>query len=249
MKLRLANPEYIVDLNGVDGMEYIRAEGPGLRIGALTRHRALAQSAPLRERYTVLAEAAGALGDPEVRNRGTIGGALAHADPASDWGTALLALDTTLVVQGPKGTRNVPIDQFFKGPFTTVLRPSEILREIRVGKSLPRSGSAFRKLKRKVGDFATVSVGASVWLRPDRKVARARISLGAVGPHPRRAKDAEEALVDLPANLSACEKAAALAAADAEPTDDLRGDVSYKRAMVDVYACRALDAAIQQARR
>src|SRR5438094_590876 len=140
LKLRLANPRVLVDINDLPGLAFIEERGGQLRIGALSRHRDFEQSKLIRGKYPIFSDVASVLGDPQVRNMGTIGGALAHADPASDWGTALLALEAELIARGPKGTRTIPIDRFFKDPFTTALRSAELLTEIRVPKSKSRDG-------------------------------------------------------------------------------------------------------------
>jgi len=190
LKLRLANPRVLVDINDLPGLAFIEERGGQLRIGALSRHRDFEQSKLIRGKYPIFSDVASVLGDPQVRNMGTIGGALAHADPASDWGTALLALEAELIARGPKGTRTIPIDRFFKDPFTTALRSAELLTEIRVPKSKSGDGGAYLKLKRKTGDFATIGVAVQLGLDAKRNVAGVRIGLAAVGPTPIRATGA-----------------------------------------------------------
>jgi carbon-monoxide dehydrogenase medium subunit len=246
MRLRLASPEVLVDIGRIEGLSYINEEGDVLRIGAMTRHRDLEKSRLSRERYELLADAAAVLGDPEVRNMGTIGGSLAHGDPASDWGAALLAYDTQLTATGPEGTRTISIDEFFRDTFMTALEPSEVLTEIRIPRAPPRSGGAYMKLKRKTGDFATVAAAAHVVLDEGGAVARARIGLTAVGPTPVRARRAEEFLMGRRPDASTLAQAAKLAAEDVRPSSDLRGSEEYKRAMVEVYTRRALERAVQR---
>lgn len=248
MKLRLANPAVLVDIGRIPGLGGIREDRDGLRIGATTRHREIAEAKAVRNHYALLADVPAVLGDPEVRNVGTIGGALAHADPAGDWGAALLAFDTKVVAKGPKGTRTIPIDGFFTGTFTTALKPAEVLTEIRIAKPGPRSGGAFKKLKRKTGDFATVAAAAQVQLDGRGAVSTARIGLGAVGPTSLRARRAEQHLLGKTPTAGLTAEAARLAAEDAKPTADLRGSDEFKRAMVEVYVRRALEMAFERVR-
>jgi len=249
LKLRLAEPKLLVDIGRIPGLAFIEERRDGLRIGAMTRHRDLGLSKLVRDKYTLLSDAAASLGDPQVRNLGTIGGSLAHADPASDWGTALLAFETDLVVRGQQGTRAISIDKFFKDTFTTALRPSELLIEIRIPKAERTDGGAYLKLKRKTGDFATVGVAVQLGLDDKGTVAGVRIGLAAVGPTPMRAKKAEEILVGRKAGPTAFAEAAKAAAEEARPASDLRGSAEFKRAMVEVYARRALETATKRAGR
>ncbi len=249
LKLRLADPGLLVDIGRIPGLDSIAEDGDHLTLGALARHRELERSALIQDRYPLLADVAKVLGDPEVRNLGTIGGSLAHADPAGDWGTALLAFDAQLVAAGPGGRRTIPIDEFFQDPFSTALQPSEILTEIRVPKPGPRSGGAYRKLKRKTGDFAIVSVSAQIGLDGNGTVALVRMGLGAVGSTPIRAKRAEASLAGRIPGREAFEEAGRLAASEANPSPDLHGSEAYKRAMVRILARRALETAAERAER
>ncbi len=250
MKLRLANPEILIDIGRIPGLDSIREQGNLLRIGAMARHRDLETSRITRaNRYAVLSDAARVIGDPEVRNMGTVGGSLAHADPAGDWGAALLALDAKLITKGPKGTRTIPIDDFFLDMFTSSLKPGEILTEIRIPKPGARSGGAYKKLKRKTGDFATVAAAAQVELDGKGAVAKIGIGLAAVAPTPLRARSAEDALRGKAPTQSLVAQAARAAAADCHPTGDLRGSEDFKRAMVEVFTRRALEAALERAGR
>jgi len=249
LKLRLANPRVLVDINDLPGLAFIEERGGQLRIGALSRHRDFEQSKLIRGKYPIFSDVASVLGDPQVRNMGTIGGALAHADPASDWGTALLALEAELIARGPKGTRTIPIDRFFKDPFTTALRSAELLTEIRVPKSKSGDGGAYLKLKRKTGDFATIGVAVQLGLDAKRNVAGVRIGLAAVGPTPIRATGAEKALIGRKAGPTAFADAAKLASEGGHPASDLRGSEDYKRAMIEVFTRRALETATARAGR
>lgn len=249
MKLRLAAPQLLVDIGRVPGLSAIREEGTTLHIGAMARHRELEESQIVRERYPLLADVPKGLGDPEVRNLGTIGGSLAHADPAGDWGTALLAFDAKLLAVGAKGRRTISIDAFFQDTFSTALESSEVLTEVRVPRPPPRSGGAYRKLKRKTGDFAVVSVSAQVELDAGRSIAKARIGLGAVGPTPLRARRAEASLSGKAPSPAAYAEAGRLAAEESRPSSDLHGSEAYKRAMVEILARRALETAVDRAGR
>ena len=247
MKLRLASPRVVVDLNRIPDLSGIHEEKDAVVIGAMTRHREIERSPLLREHYPLLTDAAALLADPLVRNRGTMGGSLAHADPASDWGTALLALGADLEIRGAKGNRTVAIDEFFKDSFTTVLAPHELLTRIRLSKPAPHSGSAFSKLKRKTGDFATVSAAVSLTLEGGSRAHHVRVALGGVGPSPLRAHHAEKALEGITTDSAAILHAAQLAPEDSRPTEDLRGSIAYKKAMVNVYAHRAFARALERA--
>jgi len=249
MKLRLASPEILIDIGRIPGLSSVREDGGTLRIGALTRHRTLEESELIRGRYPLLSDVAKVLGDPEVRNAGTIGGSLAHADPAGDWGAALLASDARIVAVGPKGKRMISIDEFFTDTFTTALEPAEILTEILIPKAKPQTGGAYKKLKRKTGDFATVAVGARVGLGPKGTVVDVRIAMAAVGPTPIRARRAEEFLSGQAVRAENLARAAKFAAEESRPTSDLRGSEAYKRAMVEVFARRALETAVDRAGR
>lgn len=249
LKLRLASPEILVDIGRIPGLAAIEEGTNGLRIGALARHRDFEHSKVVRERYPLLGDVPRVLGDPEVRNLGTIGGSLAHADPAGDWGTALLAFDAKLIADGPKGKRTIPADEFFQDTFSTALDPAEILTEIRIPKAGPRSGGAFKKLKRKTGDFAIVSVAAQLQLDAAGAISAVRIGLGAVGSTPIRAKRAEAALLGKKPADAVLEEAGKLAAQESHPSSDLHGSEGYKRAMVQVLTKRALLTAVERAER
>ncbi len=248
LKLRLAAPQVLVDIGRIPGLAGIREDGDSLRIGAMTRHREFDDSPLIRDGYPLLADVAKVLGDPQVRNLGTIGGSLAHADPAADWGTALLACDATLEATGPNGRRRLPADGFFLDPFTTALAPHELLTTIRIPRAAERARGAYQKLKRKTGDFATVAVAAHLALGTDDTVAAARLAIGAVGPTPSRSKRAEAYLAGKSAAKETWEEAGRLASEDVRPESDLHGSAEYKRAMVRILSRRALEAAANRAR-
>ena len=242
MKLRFAAPRALVDINRIEGLDTLSQEGGALRIGALVRHKTCERSQLLRSRYRVLGDAAPLISDPIVRNLGTVCGSLAHADPQGDWGSALLAAGAEVVVRGSGGERTVKLDEFFHGPFTTSLEPTEIVTEVRVPDPGARSGGTYLKLERKVGDFATAGVAVHVSFE-DGKVGRAGIALTGVGPTNLRASAAEQSLVGQELGDDAIRQAAELAAQAAQPHDDLRGTADYKRQVVRVFTERGLRAA------
>ena len=246
MKLRLASPAVLIDLNGVDSLSGIEEADGQLRIGAMTRHSALERSELIGSRYPLIADAAAVIADPLVRNRGTTGGSLAHADPAGDLGSVMTALGAEVVVNGPGGERTLPIDELLLGPFTTTLDEGEILTEVRVPQPAERSGGAYEKLERKVGDFATAAVAVQL-TRENGSCASIGIGLTAVGPTTIRASEAEDALRGGSLDEDALRAAAELAAAASDPAADLRGSEEYKRDMVRVLTLRALRRAIERA--
>jgi carbon-monoxide dehydrogenase medium subunit len=239
MKLRFAQPAHLVDINRIPALRGIREEGDQIVIGAMTVEAELISSELLRRRLPLLAEAARQIADPQVRNRGTIGGDIAHGDPGNDHPAIALALDASFVLEGPKGRRTVAADAFFLGTYMTALAEDEILCEIRMAPLAAGTGWAYLKLKRKTGDWATA--GAAVVLRMQAgKVAAVRIALTNVAPMAIRAVDAENALVGKPLDEAAIDAAAAHARAVCDPAEDLRGDVEYKTAMAGEMVKRAL---------
>jgi aerobic carbon-monoxide dehydrogenase medium subunit len=246
MKLRFASPTAVIDINGISELDRLEQEDGGLRIGALVRHKACERSELLRGRYGTLGDAAPMISDPIVRNLGTVGGSLAHADPQGDWGSVMLAMRAELIVRGPGGTRAIPIDEFFQGPFTTVLEPTEILTEVRIADPGTRAGGTYLKLERKVGDFATVGVAVHVSLA-NGSVGSAGIALTGVGAMNLRAEAAEQALVGRALDEEAISEAGRLAAETARPRTDVRGTEEYKRNVVRVFTERGLRKAAEVA--
>jgi carbon-monoxide dehydrogenase medium subunit len=247
LKLRLGQVGVLVDIGRVPGLEYIKEEGGVLKIGAATRESALERSELIRSKYPILLDTAAVIADPLVRNRATVGGNIAHSDPANDHPATMLALGATVVARGPKGERTIPIDKFFTGIFATALAPNEILTEIRIPVPPPRSGGAYRKLERKVGDFATAAAAVQLTLGANGEITQVGISLTAMGDTPVKATDAEVYLKGKQANRAAVTEASRLAAAATLPTADRRGAVEYKREMARVLTERALRLAIQRA--
>jgi len=239
MKLRFAQPAHLVDLNRIDALRGIREEGRTVVIGAMTVENDLIASPVLQSRVPLLCEAAKLIADPQVRSRGTIGGDIAHGDPGNDHPALAIALDATLVLVGPNGTRALPADGFFLGTYMTQMAEDEILTEIRVPAIDSGTGHAYEKLKRKTGDWATAGA-AVVMCMKGGLVDNVRIALTNVGPTALRAKDAENALLGKPFTDSAIDAAVAAARAICDPQDDLRGDVAYKTAMAGEMVRRAL---------
>jgi len=249
LKLRFAAPAALIDINRVPGLGGIEESNGHLSVGALARHNELAGSSMLAERYPAMAAAAPQIADPIVRNLGTIGGSLAHADPAGDWGSVMLALDAEVVVRGPSGERTIDIDDFLVDIFTTSLASDEIVTGVRVPKPKPQGafGGAYLKLERKVGDFATV--GAAIHLElNDGSISRAGIGLTAVGSRNVKAAEAEQALQGAEPGDELFAEAGRLASAATEPISDVRGSADYKRAVVETFVKRGLARAVEGAR-
>jgi carbon-monoxide dehydrogenase medium subunit len=242
LKLRFAVPSVLIDINRIDGLEYARNDNGYLAIGAMTRQATLATDPAVRERAPAVASAAPQVADPIVRNWGTLGGSLVHADPAGDMGAVMLATRANLAALSTRGERLIPAREFFQGPFTTALEPDELLVEIRIPRSSGRAFGAYLKLERKVGDFATVAIAVALDLDGDT-VRQAGIGLTAVGPNNLAATAAEEALVGRSLDDSVIRDAARLAAEAAEPRSDIRGSAEYKRDVVRVFVQRALQRA------
>jgi carbon-monoxide dehydrogenase medium subunit len=247
MKLRLARPAVLVDLANVPGLSGIEEDGSGLRIGAMTRNAALVDSDLLRERYPAMATAAPLISDPIIRNLGTIGGSLAHADPAGDWGSVALALGAEVVARSAAGERTIPVSELFTGAFETVLEPTELITEVRVPRPPAAAGGTYLKLERKVGDYATVAAAVQLEMA-NGAISRAGIALTAVGATNLRATAAEEALAGAAPGDEAFDEAARLAAEIADPYDDVRGSAEYKREVARVFVRRGLAQALEIAR-
>ncbi len=247
MKLRLTTPAYLIDINRIPGLDHLQESNGFLSIGALTREADLEGSEWVWSTCPIVCDTAKVIGDPLVRNLATIGGNLAHADPANDHPATMLALQAEIVATGPGGERTIPAAEFFTDFFTTALRPDEILTEIRIPVPPAGSGGAYVKLERKVGDFAIVGVAAQVTLNATGICERAGIGLSNVAPTPLKVYAAEALLQGQRLDQDRIEQAAGLAAAASQPEADLRGSAAYKRDMVRVLTTRALTQALQRA--
>jgi carbon-monoxide dehydrogenase medium subunit len=249
MKLRLATPPVLVDINRIPGLDYIREDQQlgQLRVGALARHIDFERSDLIRDRYPLLWDTARGIGDPLVRNRGTMAGAVAHADPAADWPAALLAARASVVASGPRGERTIPLDELYLAILTTSLAADEILTEIRVPFPTPRSGGAYEKLERKVGDYAVIGVGAQLSLDAVGNIERAGIGLCNAASTSITASQAEAYLAGKPPATDFLNHAAELTMEASDPIEDDRGPVDYKRAMVRELTRRALRRALARA--
>ena len=247
LKLRLATPSLVVDIGRIAGMEGIGRDDGTLRIAARTRHVDVESARDLRGSLDVLLDAAPQISDPLIRNMGTIGGSICHADPAGDWGAVMLALDAELVAQSAGATRRIPISSFFEGPFTTTLHADEVLTEIDIPMPVGGAGGTYLKLERKVGDFATVGVAVHIELGGDRRISKAGIGLCAVGASSLKATDAENTLKGNEPSDEVIAEAGRLASRAAEPQADMRGSAEYKRDVVRVFVERGLRTAVERA--
>jgi carbon-monoxide dehydrogenase medium subunit len=238
MKLRLARPETLIDINSLTDLDYIRLEGDEIAIGAMTRHAAVLESALLSEHYRIFADAERVIADPIVRNRGTIGGSLCQADPAEDLSAVFSALRATAVIRGVSGPRTVELRQFHQGPYETAVAASEILVEVRVPVR-PGAGSAYEKVERRAGDWAVAAAGAFLQLR-DGVVIDAGIGLTAVGADHFTCPEAEALLLGQEPTPERIEAASRACRDASNPQADQRGPVDYKRHLVEVLVGRAL---------
>ncbi len=247
MRFRLAAPAHLIDINSLGDLQYIREEGGALAIGGLTRESALEESELVQSKYPLLADTARVIADPLVRNLATVGGNLAHADPANDHPATMLAYGAEVVARGPGGERRIPIDDFFTGLFETALAADEILTEVRIPAPAAGSGGAYLKLERKVGDYAVSAVAVELTLAGG-KVSAARIGLTNVSAVPMRATGAEAALAGNEPTAEVLEAAGKAAAAECDPSADLRGGVDYKRDLTRVLTKRAIARAVERAK-
>ena len=247
MKLGLAEPDLIVDIGRIAGLREIKSENGAVIVGALATHRSIAENSAIAATFTALAEAAGAVGDLQVRSRGTIGGSLAHADPAADEPAPTLAFDATIRVIGPKGRRDIPVREFFKGTFETALGPNEIVVEIRLAAPTGRAGSAYEKFAHPASGFAIVGVAAVVAIKSDGTIDRAAIGVTGAAASPFRANAAERALVGTRGDATVIAAAAGKAADGVTTLSDLTASSEFRKHLVSVYARRALERAVERA--
>jgi carbon-monoxide dehydrogenase medium subunit len=246
MKLRLAEPKHLVDIRRIPGLSGVREEGGALVIGAATPHHVLERSPVVRERLPILSEAAAQIGDPQVRNMGTLGGSLAHADPAADLPAVVLAVGAELSVAGPKGKRTIPVDGFFLKLFTTVLGPDEVLTEVRIPLPSRGTGGAYAKFPHPASRYAIVGVAAVVTVA-SRKITAARVAITGVGAKVVRASATEAALTGQAAEAGVVASAAAKAAEGLTVRSDARMDPDYWRALTVAFTRRAVATALERA--
>ena len=248
MKFRLASPALLIDINRVEGLAYVREDGGWLKIGAMTREGDLDRSDVVQKKYPLLADTAKMIADPLVRNMATVGGNLAHADPANDHPATMLAYEAQIVAVGAKGERVISVDKFFTGPFQTALSHEEILSEIRIPVPKSGAGGAYFKVERKVGDFATAAVAVQITLDKNGNCESVGIGLTNVGLMPIKATKAEAALKGKKPDDGNIRAAAQLAAEAAQPSSDPRGSEDYKRSLVKTLTVRALRKAVERAK-
>lgn len=245
MKLRLASPEVLVDIHRLDkDLRYIRDDGGMLRIGALARHKDILESELVKERYALLTDAETMIADPLVRNMGTVGGALANGDPAEDLPAAFVALGAEVVARGPDGERTIAVEDLYTGPYETVLEPVEIITELRCSRQ--PAGSAYFKVERRAGDYASAAIGVALNL-DDGAIEDVRIGMCGVGSTTLRARGAERLLRGQRPNVELYGRAGERAAEESDPIEDARGTAPYKRDLVRVLVGRALEKAVERA--
>ena len=247
MKLRFASPEYLIDINGIPGLSYIKEEDGLLKLGALTREAEIEHSALLQQHFPIFADVTKLIADPQVRNMGTIGGNLAHGDAANDHPAVMLALNATIIVTGPDGKRAIPVDEFFFAFYMTAIQQNEILTEIQIPVPGPGTGSAYHKIERKVGDYATAGIAVQLTIDGNGICTAAGIGLTNVNPTPLRAARSEAALLGKPINDATIAEAAQYATQDCSPSSDLRGSEEYKRHLVGVLVKRMVLKAAERA--
>ena len=248
MKLRFAAPAVIIDINGIPDLDYVKEEDGVLKIGALAREASLEHSSIVQQKFPLIADAVKVIADPQVRNRATVAGNLAHGDPANDHPAVMLALGAEVELTGPGGNRTLPVSELFVGILETALTPEEVLTEIRVPVPPVGSGGAYYKIERKVGDFATIAVGSQVTLDGGGNVTAAGIGLSNAGAMPIKATDAEASLVGKALDDAAMEEAGRLAMEMSDPSSDSRAPAEYKKAMAKELTIRTLKRAAERAR-
>jgi CO/xanthine dehydrogenase FAD-binding subunit len=248
MNFRLATPSVLVDLNGLDELSYIDDGAGELRIGGMTRQRAVERSALVQGRFPLVTETMPHIAHPAIRNRGTIGGSLAHADPAAELPAVMVALNATIALTSKSGGRAVPAAEFFVGLFSTAIQPGELLTQIRIPPAPPRSGFAFLEISRRHGDFALAGVAATVELDDAGRCAGARIALFSVGDRPMLAEEANRTLIGQTPSAGVIRAAAdAAATRDIDPPSDIHASARYRRQLVNVLTRRALERAFERA--
>jgi carbon-monoxide dehydrogenase medium subunit len=247
LKLRLAQPALLVDIRDIDGMDGIVETDDALRIGARATHRRILEDPTVMAGYPIMTDAASGIGDPQIRNWGTIGGSCAHADPSADWPAVLLATRATVICRSSTGERAIAAADFFVDTFQTAIEPNELLIEIRIPRWAKGSGGAYAKIERRAGDFSTVGVAVMIWIGPDGLIGDAGVGLTAVAETPFASKGAKAALIGAQPSEATFRAAGAAAAAESRPTADGHGPVEYKRAMAEEMTVRALRRAVERA--
>jgi carbon-monoxide dehydrogenase medium subunit len=246
MKLRLAAPEFLIDIGRIPELSYIKDEATKVRIGALTTHYLIETSSVVKKRLAALADAAACIGDVQVRNKGTIGGSIAHADPAADYPASLLAFDATIVTLGPKGERLIPAAKFFVDMMTTALEPNELVREIQIPAKSGRVGSAYLKMAQKASGFAICGVAAAIELDAAGALSNAAIGITGVGSYAFRASKTEAALKGVQPGRDVLKKACEKASDGIIALEDIHASADYRLDLARIYARRALQAAIER---
>jgi carbon-monoxide dehydrogenase medium subunit len=246
LSLRLAAPSALIDLNGIDELSYHRVQDGELVVGALCRHREIELDPAVLDRARVVTEAVSQIGHVAIRNRGTVGGSVAHADPSAEWAVLAVLLDATMVAIGPRGVRHIAAADFFQGFLASALEPDELLTEVRFPLPPPGTGACFVELARRHGDFAMVSVAATIRLDAGARIGDVRVAASGAAPMATRLAAAEQALIGVAPTPEAMRAAAAAAAAAAEPPADLHGDVAYRRRLLGVVTRRALTCALER---
>ncbi len=247
MKLRIAAPTHLIDINHIPGLSYIKEEEGSLKIGALTREVQLEESSIIQDKYPIFIDASKLIADPQVRNFGTIGGNLAHGDAANDHPAVMIALGASVTIANPNESRTVPIDDFFYGFYMTAVQQGEILTQISIPSRSGRFGSAYHKIERKVGDYATAGVAVALEIDDSGNCTYAGIGLTNVNATPMRASRSEEALRGSDLNPDVIKEAARMASEDCNPNADLRGDEAFKRHLVGILTQRMINKAIERA--
>jgi len=248
LKLRLSEPDHLIDIGGISDLRGVRRDGDTLRIGALTTHNAIEQDAVLREQCPLLVETAAKVGDRQVRNRGTIGGALAHADAAADYPAAILALDAEMIAHGPNGERTIAAADYFVAFLTTALEPDEVLTEIRLPVAAPKTGTSYQKLANQASGYAIVGVAAVVTLNGNGDGGEVRIGITGTGERAIRATAVEQALAGTALDEAAIRAASERAGEGIEPLDDLHAGANYRLGVTRGLTRRALLTAVERAR-
>jgi len=248
MKLRFASPEYLIDINGIPGLSYIKEEGGKIKLGGLTRESEIEHSDLLKKYFPIFSDVTKLIADPQVRNRGTIGGNLAHGDAANDHPAAMLALNATIIASGAGGERSIPIDEFFFGFYQTALQHGDILTEIQIPIPPKGTGNAYHKLERKVGDYATAGCAVQITVDGKGVCTGAGIGLTNVNATPLRAVRSQQALMGKPITDATIAEAAKYASEDCNPSSDLRGSEEYKRHLVAVLVTRMIHKAMERAK-